>query len=86
MHRSWFEAREVNQKIHIRDARVEGDLGYLLAEWRGDFPWRDRYYKPVTGTVLSALNRRSDGVLQFRASNLTLGTLADAFLSVSKMD
>jgi len=79
MHRCWLDVGEINQYIFVHDARMEGDLGYCAAMWRADSPQDDGSHIPAAGTVLCALKRRSDGVLQFHTSSLTIGTVANFY-------
>ena len=69
-HRAWFEEGETNKRLEILEARLDGDLGYCVLAYAGDYAQQDGSLITERGTSVNVLHRAADGALRIHVSGL----------------
>jgi len=80
-HKEWFKEGETNKTMTIRDAKINGDLGYLLAVFSADIPNGNGSTRAY-GASLNSLKKSSAGSWQFH--HTSLNELEDDLKQASK--
>ncbi|MFT3732244.1 MAG: SgcJ/EcaC family oxidoreductase [Hyphomicrobium sp.] len=69
-HQAWFEEGETNKRLRLLDAGADGEVGYCLLAYSGDYPKADGSRTTESGKSLNVLERQTDGEWKIRISSL----------------
>ena len=61
---------ECNKKLEILEARTDGDIGYQVVKYSGDYPQEDGSLYTETGYSVNIVRKQVDGSWKFHISSL----------------
>jgi len=74
VHQGWMDAGETNKKLVVLEAQADGDLGYNVVKYSGDYPQDDGGMVTETGFSVNIMKRQPDGQWKFHISSLNSET------------